>query len=74
MFKSIQSIFEAGKIDGSIDKSIDSAKGSYSFTFLMTGFFNQFSETGETFIEHFNLNQDDFVSYVIELLGRAIKK
>ena len=74
LFKSIESLFEMGKKDNSIHKDVDSVKGAYSFAFLMTGFFNQFSETGKTFTENFKLNQDEFVSYVIELLGRSIKK
>ena len=73
MFKGIQSLFDLGKKDGSINRDVDTEKGAYSFTFLTTGFFNQFAKTGKSFTESHNITENEFVSYVIELLGRALK-
>jgi AcrR family transcriptional regulator len=73
MFKGMQALFELGKRDGTINKDIDSWMGANSFAFITTGFFNQFAKTGKSFTKAHKLSEDEFVSFVIELLGRSIK-
>ena len=63
-----------GKSDGSIRSDLDSMKATFSIIFIMTGFFNQLSMTGTTFLEHFALNPEDFSEYSMELIFSSIKR
>lgn len=73
MFQSFAGMIADGKADGSINECIDTEKTTYSLVFLMTGFLNQLSVTGDTFTGHFSLNIDDFSTYTIDLLLGALK-
>jgi AcrR family transcriptional regulator len=73
LFKFVAFIINEGKADGSIRNDLDSTKASFSLTFMMTGFFNQLSITGETFTENFELDLENFSFFSIDLLLNSIK-
>ena len=55
MFQWAAKTIAEGKSDGSIRDDLDALKTTFSIIFMMTGFFNQLSQTGETFMQHFAL-------------------
>lgn len=74
MFQWVARVIAEGKADESIRDDLDAVKVTFSIIFMMTGFFSQLSMTGETFLEHFALNQEDFSDYSMALLFNSIKK
>jgi AcrR family transcriptional regulator len=65
---------QEGINDGSILEDLNAVKATFSIIFMMTGFFNQLSVTGETFMEFTALEPEDFCNYSMELLFNSIKK
>ncbi len=74
IFQEVEELLLEGKKDGSIQQEIDAKQTAYSLVFLMTGFFNQMSTTGDNFAEHFSLNQESFSFFTIDLVLKTIKK
>lgn len=74
MFGWVAKVIAEGKCDGSIREDIDAKKTTFSIIFMMTGFFNQLTLTGTTFMEHFKLDPENFSDYSMELLLYSIKK
>lgn len=68
IFQSVAVVIAEGKMDGSIQADLDSEKAALSFIFLMTGFFNQLSATGNSFSSHFSLNIEEFSHFTIDLI------
>lgn len=66
--QTIAKIIEEGKADGSIRADIDTMSLALSSEFLTTGFFNMLSVSGSTFMNHFSLNEDDFIRFNMTLL------
>jgi AcrR family transcriptional regulator len=73
MFQKFAMVIEKGKADGSIRTDLETSKAAYAFAFMTTGFFHLLSITGKTFIEHFALEQEDFVSFVLGLFSDAFR-
>ncbi len=73
MFESVAKVIDDGKADGSIKPELDSKKAAFSLIFMMTGFMNQLSVTGESFTRNFSLNIEDFSLYTIDLLIGTFK-
>lgn len=73
LFQSVARVVAEGKADGSIRAELDPLKVTFSLIFMMTGFFNQLSITGETFTEKFSLDQEDFAIFSMNLLFSSIK-
>lgn len=67
--QTIAKIIEEGKADGSIRADIDTMSLALSSEFLTAGFFNMLSVSGNTFMKHFSLNEDDFINFNIALLS-----
>lgn len=67
--QTIAKIIDEGKSDGSIRTDIDTMSLALSSEFLTTGFFNMLSVSGNTFMSHFSLNEDDFIRFNITLLS-----
>lgn len=67
--QTIAKIIDEGKSDGSIRTDIDTMSATLSSEFLTTGFFNMLSVSGDTFMSHFSLNEDDFIHFNITLLS-----
>ena len=73
MFKSIQKVIEEGKADGSIKSGLNSEKSAFSLVFMLTGFMNQLSSTGDSFTRHFSLDIEAFSQYSIDMLLGTLK-
>lgn len=67
--QTIAKIIDEGKSDGSIRTDIDTMSATLSSEFLTTGFFNMLSVSGNTFMSHFSLNEDDFIRFNMTLLS-----
>lgn len=67
--QTISKIIDEGKSDGSIRTDIDTMSATLSSEFLTTGFFNMLSVSGNTFMSHFSLNEDDFIHFNMTLLS-----
>ena len=67
--QTIAKIIDEGKSDGSIRADIDTMSATLSSEFLTAGFFNMLSVSGNTFMNHFSLNEDDFIHFNITLLS-----
>lgn len=74
MLYDITEIIEKGKADGSIQYDLDSEKTALSLLFLITGFFNQLSTTGDNFTEYDSLDREDFSFNTIELVIKPLKR
>jgi len=73
MFQALASIIELGKADGSLRKDLESVKTTHAMAFILTGFFHELSETGATFSGHFNLDEEQFALFALELLLESLK-
>lgn len=73
MFTELAAVFEQGKRDGSMRSDLDATKTAYTVAFVLTGFFHELSETGQTFTEHFHLNREEFSMFVLDLLSQALR-
>ena len=71
MIKDLIDIIESGKRDGSINLAVDAVKTTYSIVFVLLGFLNELSMSGNIFLEHFTHNQEDFVQFTIDSLCRS---
>lgn len=72
IFHEVAKAIEDGKEDGSVSRDLDAQKAAYSLIFLMTGFFNQLSVTGDTFLEAFSLDLEDFSFFTMDLLLKSL--
>jgi hypothetical protein len=68
----IQKIINEGQTDGSIRTDLDSTYLARSSQFMLTGFFCMLSISGNTFTNHFSLDQNDFINFNINLLCDAM--
>ncbi|WP_105619030.1 TetR/AcrR family transcriptional regulator [Vallitalea okinawensis] len=73
LFDELIEMFMEGKVDGSIRSDVDITHLALSSIFVTSGFFQMLSLSGETYTEHFNLNQNDFVDMTIEILLDSLK-
>jgi AcrR family transcriptional regulator len=68
----IQKVINEGQTDGSIRTDLDSTYLARSSQFMLTGFFCMLSTSGNTFTNHFSLDQNDFINFNINLLCDAM--
>lgn len=73
LFEGFARIIESGQADGSIRPDIEPMQGACAMAFMLTGFFAMLSETGQTFIEHFALDQQAFSRFALDLLSDALR-
>jgi len=73
LFSEIYKLFEEGKADKSISDNFETSKLVFSSIFTMTGFFLMLSASGNSFIESFNLDKNDFVEFTIDMLTNSFK-
>lgn len=69
----VAKVIDEGKADGSIRTDLDTMSVTYSAEFLITGFFHMLSVSGKTFINHFSLDQEDFICFNMNLLCDAFR-
>ena len=73
LFCKISELIEEGKQDGSIRQEVHPKRTAFSLVYMITGFFNQLSATGQTFTEHFNIDSEDFILSSLEMLLNSIR-
>jgi len=73
LFQWVTDGVSAGISDGSIRKDLDPANTTFSIIFMMTGFFNQLSATGTTFMEHFSIDPETFCRDSMNLLFGSLR-
>ena len=66
IFKNIADLFFLAKADGSIRPDLDVNVLAYSSVFMTTGFFNQFSLSGDSFTRFIKMDRELFVSFCID--------
>lgn len=67
-------IIEEGQADGSIRHEPDPGKTALSLMFLITGFYNQLTTTGDNFMEFFSLEHKEFIHETIDLVIKPLKR
>lgn len=73
MFENLQSLVEEGQKDGSITKEYNAMQTTTSIMFLVTGFLNQLTITGENFAKHLDITLDQLASNVLGLVCAALR-
>ena len=69
----VAKVIDEGKADGSIRNDLDTMNATYSAEFLTTGFFHMLSVAGNTFTNHFSLDQENFILFNMNLLCDAFR-
>ena len=62
-----------GQKDGSINKELEPELTTESLLFIITGFFNQLSITGDSFTRHINIDKNIFSKHVLSLIHSILK-
>lgn len=74
MIHRIAAVIEEGKADGSIQPETDAQKTSRSIVFLMNGFFDQLTASGDALQADYALDQESFCRFTIDLVIKPLKK
>lgn len=73
IFEMLEENLRKGQEDGSIRKEIDVTSTTRSLIFLVTGFFNQLTITGQSYSKHIQMDTKKFALQTIDLLHSALK-
>jgi AcrR family transcriptional regulator len=73
LFRDTAELVKAAQAEGSVDPSLDPFSCACQLMFVMTGFMNQWAQTGATFAEHFDLDGKLFARGAISLVLRGIR-
>lgn len=68
LFEELIKTFHEGKTDGSIRSDLDISKLAFSSIFVVTGFFQMLSLSGNTYTNHFGLDKDEFIKFTMEMM------
>lgn len=68
MYKEVISLFEMASCDHSIRTDIETTQLGFSSIFLLNGFIHMLSLCGDSFIEFFSLNKEQFIDFTENLL------
>ena len=66
-------IIEEGKVDGSINKNLDTKKAVFFGLFSSTSLLNMISSLEKSFWISQGLDEDDFIQFSLDLLADALK-
>lgn len=69
----LRNLIILGQEDGSISKELNPTLTTRTLLFLMVGFFNQLTVTGNTYTSHIDTDIDVFSSYALNLLHSTLK-
>ncbi len=69
----LKGLIMEGQKDGSINKELDPDLTTESLLFIITGFFNQLTITGESFTSHINVDINEFSKHVLNLIHSTLK-
>lgn len=70
----LKKLIVEGQEDGSISKELNPELTTQSLIFILTGFFNQMTITGDNFTHHIGINKDKFSKHILTLLHTTLKK
>lgn len=73
LFEELIKVFYEGKADGSIRSDLEISTLAFSSIYVVTGFFQIFSLSGNTFTDHFNLDKEEFVKFTMEMIADFFK-
>lgn len=73
LFKKLVELFDKGVKEGSLRSDLDPQKAAFSYGFLSASVIQKLLDNGETFANHFNLDESEFANYSIELLLSGFK-
>ncbi len=73
LFDHLIQMFQEARIDRSIRSDLDASTLALSSVFVATGFFQMLSLSGNTYTNHFDLDQEGFVKFTIEMLLDSLK-
>lgn len=68
LFEELIKTFHEGKTDGSIRSDLEISTLAFSSIFLVTGFFQMLSLSGNTYTNHFGLDKEGFVKFTMEMI------
>lgn len=74
MFRTVAEVISEGISDGSVRPDLDAGMTAFSLIFLLTGFYNLLSVTGDSFTGHFSLDVENFSRFTMDILLRTLKK
>lgn len=74
LFERILKMFMEGKADGSVRTDIDISMLAFSSVFMVTGYFQMFSLSGDTYTHHFGIDKEMFIKLSIEMMLSTIEK
>jgi len=69
----LKELIKEGQRDGSINKELEPDLTTESLLFIITGFFNQLTITGESFTSHINIDKNEFSRHVLNLIHSTLK-
>ncbi|WP_246552521.1 TetR/AcrR family transcriptional regulator [Vallitalea pronyensis] len=70
----VQQSITRGITDGSIKQDVQCVETTYSFMFMLTGFFKTLNEHGESFVKHYDLHMKQFVKHAIHLMMDSLRQ
>lgn len=68
LFEELIKVFHEGKNDGSIRSDLEISKLAFSSIYVVTGFFQLLSLSGNTYTKHFDLDKEEFVKFTMEMI------
>lgn len=74
LFECILKMFMEGKADGSVRTDIDVSMLAFSSVFMVTGYFQMFLLSGDTYTRHFGVDKEMFIKLSINMMLDTIKK
>ncbi|WDV45181.1 TetR/AcrR family transcriptional regulator [Clostridiaceae bacterium M8S5] len=73
LFEELIGMFIEGKADGSIRSDLEISELALSSIFIVSGFFQMLSLSGNTYTQHFDLDKDTFIKHTIEILLDSLR-
>lgn len=73
LFEELIKMFHEGKTDRSIRSDLEISTLALSSIFVVTGFFQMISLSGNTYTNHFGLDNEAFIKFTIEMLLDSFK-
>jgi AcrR family transcriptional regulator len=69
----LQNLIIEGQEDGSISNKLNPEITKNSLLFILTGFFNQLTITGDNFTKHIEMDKEEFSKYSLNLIHSTLK-
>jgi AcrR family transcriptional regulator len=72
LFADMEALIGRAQREGSIAPGLDARSAAFSLLFVLTGFLNQLSVTGQTFAGHFGLDRERFAGESLDFILRGL--